>query len=66
MDLEPAPPRWEGSWRISCVVDLCYLLRRTIQACYFLVNSAKRHDVQQRTMSFPLCSRTLWLVQEIF
>jgi hypothetical protein len=38
-DLTPAPPRWEGSGRISSVTDLCYLLRRTIQACACAVNS---------------------------
>ncbi len=34
----PAPPRWEGSWRISSVTDLCYVLRRTLQALVCAVN----------------------------
>jgi hypothetical protein len=42
-DLTPAPPRWEGSGRISSVTDLCYLLRRTIQACACAVNSPSPH-----------------------
>jgi hypothetical protein len=40
-DLTPAPPRWEGSGRISSVADLCYVLRRTIQACAYAVNSPR-------------------------
>src|SRR5580704_2235060 len=43
IDLGPAPPGWEGSWRISSIADLCYLLSRTIQARLPAVNSPRGH-----------------------